>query len=116
MVEEKQSSQPIKKAKTQREKTADKQEKTKRVPVVKPAKKSKEPVTQDNVAEGASASPDISVKQHVTVPDKQSGDEQSFWRQAKEFFHAYKAEISLALLVLYVITLAIATIIEILDH
>lgn len=40
----------------------------------------------------------------------------SFWRQGRQFFATYKPEISLAVLILYVITLLIATIVELIEH
>jgi len=42
--------------------------------------------------------------------------ENSFLKQVGDFYLQYKAQIGLAVLIIYVITLAIATIIEILEH
>ncbi|GEM_PF-3253808 len=53
------------------------------------------------------------------TPDETGGGfvpETSFWKQLKDLYARYKSQIGLAVLVIYVITLAIATIIEILEH
>ena len=106
-------------------KGAEMTEKTKEVPS---QKEPQDTLSSDSLASAPdaleqpqkSAEPDTPSSHGESAPDKEETpsavQDQSFIQQAKDFLQQYKPEISLAILLLYVLTLAIATIIEILDH